>query len=408
MQRIVVIGAGFAGLWSALGAARRLEEAAAPRSRIEVLLVNDTPFHSIRVRNYEESLEDTLIPLSSLLDPVGIRWIEGRAVSIDPTNREVSVVTKVSAGPLRLGYDRLVLATGSALARPPLPGLAEHALSVDTYSEAVRLAAHLNSLPSAEPGPARATAVVAGAGATGVEIAAELPGRLRTVLGPGSPIRVILTDPSEYVGAALGPAAPVIAEALTSLGVELLPGVRIAAIEQDGVRLQDGRHIPAATTIWCAGLRASPLTAFLPAPRTFDGRLLADEFLRVPGVQGVFAAGDCAHMIVDAPHASVMSCQHARPMGRYAGHNVAADLLGAPMLSLSIPWFSTIVDLGPAGAVHTEGWDRHIVATGINAKRTKQTINRQRIYPPRTGIAADLLRAAAPIIQPPPRLIEPG
>lgn len=95
-------------------------------------------------------------------------------------------------------------------------------------------------------------------------------------------------------------------------------------------------------------------------------------------------------------------------MGRYAGHNVAADLLGAPMLSLSIPWFSTIVDLGPAGAVHTEGWDRHIVATGINAKRTKQTINRQRIYPPRTGIAADLLRAAAPIIQPPPRLIEPG
>ena len=408
MQRIVIIGAGFAGLWSALGAARRLDEAAVPRDRIEVLVINDTPYHSIRVRNYEENLEPTVIPLARLLDPVGVRWIEGRVVSIDPLTRAVGVATRESTETLHIVYDRLVLASGSALAMPPLPGLAEHAFSIDTHSEALRLAAHLAALRSAAAGPARATAVVAGAGATGIEIAGELPGRLRTALGPDAPVRVILADPREAIGASFGDAAPVISGALTSLGIELLPDTRIAAIDQDGVQLQDGRHIPAATTIWCAGMRASPLSALFPVHRAPDGRLPVDEFLRVTGVEGAFAAGDCARVMVDADHASVMSCQHSRPMGRYAGHNVAADMLGAPMLGLSIPWYSTIVDLGPAGAVHMEGWDHHVVATGAAAKRTKQTINCERIYPPLTGIASDLLRAAAPVIQTPPPLETAG
>jgi NADH dehydrogenase len=404
MQRILVIGAGFAGLWSALGAARRLAEAAVPPDSIEVLVVNDTPFHSIRVRNYEEALADTIIPLERLLDPVGIKRIEGRALSIDPARRNVQVEVKGSAEPRSIAYDRLVLAAGSALARPPLPGLAEYAFSVDTYREALRLAAHLGALPSLAPGPARATAVVAGAGATGVEIAAELPERLHKVLGGDAAVRVVLADPSNVAAASLGAAAPVIAEALSSLGVEILTGVRIAAVTADDVLLQDGRRIPSATTIWCAGMRPSPLTAGLAAQHAPDGRLEVDEFLRVKGMEGVFAAGDCARLIVDGTHASVMSCQFARPMGRYAGHNVAADLLGAPMLGLSISWYSTIVDLGPAGAVHTEGWDRHLVATGAKAKQTKQTINCNRIYPPLTGVTADLFRAAAPVVQaPPPR-----
>ena len=98
----------------------------------------------------------------------------------------------------------------------------------------------------------------------------------------------------------------------------------------------------------------------------------------------MFAAGDVAWAMMDDRHASVMSCQHGRPMGRFAGHNVVCDLLGLPMLPLRIEWYVTVLDLGPWGAVYTEGWDRHVVTKGETAKKTKQVINCQRIYPPLT------------------------
>jgi NADH dehydrogenase len=69
------------------------------------------------------------------------------------------------------------------------------------------------------------------------------------------------------------------------------------------------------------------------------------------------------------------------------------------MLGLRIPWYVTVLDLGPAGAVYTEGWDRHVVATGAEAKATKTTINTVRIYPPRTGDREALFAAAAPELQ---------
>jgi NADH dehydrogenase len=102
---------------------------------------------------------------------------------------------------------------------------------------------------------------------------------------------------------------------------------------------------------------------------------------------------------MDDEHLSVMSCQHGRPMGRYAGYNVISDLFDAPMLALRIPWYVTVLDLGPAGAVYTEGWDRLVVSTGPEAKATKQTINARRIYPPMSGSRAELLAAAAPELQ---------
>jgi NADH dehydrogenase len=86
-------------------------------------------------------------------------------------------------------------------------------------------------------------------------------------------------------------------------------------------------------------------------------------------------------------------------MGRYAGYNVISDLMGAPMLSLRIPWYVTVLDLGPAGAVYTEGWDRRVVSSGAAAKATKRVINGERIYPPLTGDRAALLAAAAPELQ---------
>jgi NADH:ubiquinone reductase (H+-translocating) len=413
MKKILVLGAGFAGLWSAVGAARKLAELNAG-TEIEVTMVNRTPYHNIRVRNYEADLSDVCVPLTDVLAPIGVRIAIGDVEAIDVAGRRVSIHT--AEGSRVLDYDRLVLALGSELVRPPIPGLAEHGFDVDTYKAAARLDRHIAQLGEAsygqgphEQGPhgqGRFTALVVGAGLTGLEVATELPARLAKVRAASdseAPIRVILADRLAHVGSDMGDSArPVIEEALRSLGIEQRVAVAIERVDATGATLGSGERIDAATVIWCGGMRANPLSAGIPGTRDALGRLVVDEFMRVVGVPGVFAAGDLARATADSGHASAMSCQHGRPMGRYAGHNVVADLLGKSLLPLRFDWYTTIVDLGPWGAVYTRGWDRQVVASGPVAKATKQTINRKRIYPPRSKNREDILAAAAPVIQLPP------
>ncbi|MDR5824066.1 FAD-dependent oxidoreductase [Caballeronia sp. LZ043] len=405
MKRILVIGAGFAGLWSALSAARKLDEMGPVAGETEVAIVNPAPFHSVRVRNYEQPLDPTLVPLDTVLGPAGVRLIQAKVTDIDSPNRRVTVAHDGASE--TLDYDRLILAAGSVLVRPPIPGLDHHSFDVDTYAGACRLQAHLLTLPALPDTPGRYTAVVIGAGLTGIELAAELPARLREIVTEGERgrVRVVLADRSTRIAQAMGGAQPVIENALNTLEVELRPGVSLESVDERGVTLtQDGSRetIEAATVIWCGGMHANALAAQLPVTLDPLGRVPVDTFLRAEGVPGVFAAGDCARVLIDGTRPSVMSCQHGRPMGRYAGHNAVCDLFGVEMLPLSIDWYTTICDLGPWGAVYTEGWDRQLVSQGEAAKQTKRTINGERIYPPRNGTREALFQAAAPVVQTPP------
>jgi NADH:ubiquinone reductase (H+-translocating) len=394
-SRVLVLGSGFAGLWAALGAARRLNELGASPGAVHVTVVSSQPFHDIRVRNYESDLSACRIPLQDLLDPAGVSHITAEVTGIDAAAATVSTADGVT-----LGYDRLVLALGSRVAKPDLPGLAEFGYDVDTYDGAMRLQAHIRDLTEHATDPASATAVVVGAGLTGIETASELPGMLSSALGSEATPRVILVDHNPHVGSDMGESArPVIEKALAQNKVDVMTGVGVTAVDERSVTLSSGDVVPAATVVWCAGMRASPLTAQFGVACDRLGRLPVDDYLRVTGVADVFAAGDVAAAKMDDQHMSVMSCQHGRPMGRYAGYNVISDLLGAPMLSLRIPWYVTVLDLGPAGAVYTEGWDRRVASTGAEAKATKQVINGERIYPPLTGDRAALFAAAAPELQ---------
>jgi NADH dehydrogenase len=408
MKRIVILGTGFAGLWSALGAARKLDELGVPDTDVEVVAINPTGYHSIRVRNYEEPLAQSLVPLSDVLEPAGVAWMEGMVTDIDAANHRLAVDTH--GGVRHLDYDRLVFAAGSRLVHPPVPGLATHAFDVDTYAGAKRLGEHLRALPRLPDTPGRYTVLVMGAGLTGVEIAAELPSRLAGIAGEAARgrIRVILADRNAKISQGMGGAQPVIERAMHDLGVEAMPGVTLKSVDAQGVELADGTHLETATVIWCGGMRANPLAGRFGVALDELGRLPVDVFLRAEGVPDVFAAGDCARLLIDGSRPSVMSCQHSRPMGRYAGYNVVCDLLGLDMLPLQIDWYTTILDLGPWGAVYTEGWDRHLVAQGAPAKQTKRLINGQRIYPPRR-VRQDIFRAAAPVVQaPPPSYATPG
>ena len=279
MARIVVLGAGFAGLWAAIGAARMRDEIGNAGRDIEIRLIDRNPYHNIRVRNYEVDLSEVALPLSQLLDPVGVTHGIGEVEAIDPAHREISLVT--SSGEETLRYDRLVLALGSEVMWPNIQGLAEHAFDVDTYTAALRLEDHLTSLGRSAPSPGRSTIVVVGAGFTGIEVAAEMPERLVRAGITGSR-RIILVDSSPAVGATIGGhARPVIETALSSLDVETRLGVRFASVEASGVRLSSGEFIRTQTVIWCAGLRASRLAENFPGARDRLGRLLVDPFMRV-------------------------------------------------------------------------------------------------------------------------------
>jgi NADH:quinone reductase (non-electrogenic) len=406
MQRILILGAGFAGLWSAIGGARRRDELGIDPARLEILVIDQNPWHSIRVRNYESELEQTRVPLAEVLDPVGVKHLAGLVTDIDVMKREVAYEAGDQAESLT--YDRVVMAFGSRLVRPAIPGLDTYGFDVDTYEAGCHLNQHVADLPKGPSGPGQYTALVVGGGLTGIEAATELVSKLKqareqaAVSAQTPPVRVVLVDRNAWIGSDMGDSArPVIAEALQALGVETCVGASLTAVESDAAMV-DGERIPTRTVVWCAGMRANPLTEDIPVPRDRLGRLPVDPYMRVVGVPAIFAAGDAAWLPIDGKHLSVMSCQHGRPMGRFAGNNVVSDLAGRPMLPLSIDWYTTILDLGAWGAVYTEGWDRLVVTKGAEAKRTKEIINRERIYPPRSGNRREILDASAPVVQKPP------
>ncbi|WIF07554.1 FAD-dependent oxidoreductase [Serratia sp. B1] len=267
---------------------------------------------------------------------------------------------------------------------PAVPGFAEYGFNVDTLESAQRLGAHIKALAAKPSMPARNTAVVVGAGLTGLESAAEMPQRLRDALGQNENVRVVIVDSAPEVGAGMGaePGA-VIRQALAECGVEARAGLRVSAIDAEGVMLSNGERIAANTVILAAGVRAHPLTEQIPGERDANGRVIGDAFLRAPAAAGIFVTGDTVKAATDdLGNHNLMTCQHAMSLGRVAGHNAAAELVGLPTHPYSQPKYVTCLDLGPWGALYTEGWQRQVRFTRQEGKKIKQEINTQWIYPP--------------------------
>src|ERR1700719_4523285 len=109
VQRIVVRASGFAGLWAAIGAARKLDEISIGPERVEVSLADCGAWHSIRVRNYEADLDETRVPLDEVLRPVGVKRVEAEVTDIGFARRRIICAGSGPASP----YDRLVFALGS-------------------------------------------------------------------------------------------------------------------------------------------------------------------------------------------------------------------------------------------------------------------------------------------------------
>jgi NADH dehydrogenase len=394
---ILIIGSGFGGLWSALSAVRLLDMH--QRLDLTVTVLAPQAELGVRPRFYEKDIRTTVAPLGELYKAVGVSFVQGSATTIEPESKRVAYVDDKGMEQT-LTYDRLIVASGSHVARPSVvEGIDRYTFDVDSYSSAQRLGDHLQALSEQPASSQRNTVIVVGGGFTGIETATELPTRLRAVLGEEAAVRVIVVDRSKTIGESMGQTiSEVVAKACEQMDITWRLGAAVRAVDASGVWLDNGEHIQANTVVWAVGVKASPLTEQVPGKRDQSGRLHVDQMLKVSGQEAIYATGDTALAACDEQgNHALMTCQHAIALGRSAGNNAAADLLRVAPTPYSQVKYVTCLDLGEWGAVYTEGWERKVVLTGAEAKELKIQINTQWIYPPAPD-RATALAAADPLI----------
>ncbi|EBQ7860815.1 NAD(P)/FAD-dependent oxidoreductase [Salmonella enterica] len=367
-KNILIVGAGFSGMWAALSAARLVDKYQS--EDIKITVIAPQPELRVRPRFYENAVTTLVAPLQPLFDITGVNFLRGTVRQICPDAKEVSWTD--ASGETRVSrYDRLVLASGSHVDRSQVAGAQTHAFDLDQLESAAVLEQHLKDLAYQAESEARNTVVVCGGGFTGIEMALELPGRLRDILGADAKTRVVVVERSPEPG------------------VEWLVNAEVESVDAAGVTLKDGRTIASQTVIWTVGVQANALTAQIDAPRDRQGRLHVNTALQVPGHEDIYATGDVAYAATDDKgHHALMTCQHAILLGKFAGNNAAASLLEVTPLPYRQENYVTCLDLGAWGAVYTEGWDQQVKLTRAEAKKLKMSITGELIYPPKADRAA--------------------
>ncbi|MDE2089500.1 MAG: FAD-dependent oxidoreductase, partial [Gammaproteobacteria bacterium] len=232
-------------------------------------------------------------------------------------------------------------------------------------------------------------------GFTGLEVITSLPQRVKAYVPNTSGFNFFLIERSTVLASNYSADAQrYIVDHLKATGIQLLLGEDVERIETGKIVLKKGKSIDSDTVIWTTGLEASPLTASLKGERNESGRLCVDKFLRLPAYHNVFVAGDAAKVLVDDRNYAVMSCQHAIPQGRFAGHNAVNSLFNEAPISYSQPRYVTCLDLGIDNALFTAGWERSVKMVGPDAKTLKNQIVTQWIYPARD--IAETIKMSAP------------
>ncbi|EMU1129321.1 TPA: NAD(P)/FAD-dependent oxidoreductase [Citrobacter koseri] len=398
-KQILIVGAGFSGMWAALSAARLADKH--QNDTIDITVIAPQPELRVRPRFYENAVQTLVSPLQPLFDETGVNFLRGTVAQILPDSKEVSWAD--ASGKTHLHrYDRLILASGSHVNRSLVTGADAHAFDLDQLESAAVLEQHLKDLANKEESAARNTVVVCGGGFTGIEMALELPGRLRDILGADAKTRVVVVERGPQPGARYSEELRnVIIEASAELGVEWLVNTEVESVDATGITLKDGQTIASQTVIWTVGVQANDLTGQIDAPRDRQGRLHVNAQLQVVGHDDIYATGDVAYAATDdkGNHA-LMTCQHAILLGKFAGNNAAADLLEVAPLPYRQENYVTCLDLGAWGAVYTEGWDQQVKLTRAEAKKLKLSIVSELIYPPKAdrAVAFEIADPLAPFV----------
>jgi NADH dehydrogenase len=358
MKRILILGGGFGGVYTAMHLEHRLRGC----KDVEITLVNRENFLLFTPMLHEVAASDLdpthiVSPLRELLRRT--QFFCGEVVAVDLDAKRVTVTHGFERHGHELHYDYLVMALGSTTNFFNLPGVAERAVTMKSLGDAIHLRNRLVALleeadtecAAGECGPLM-TVVVAGGGFAGVETVAGINDFLRESLRfyprvKPELVRLVVVHPGPVILPELGDELGRYAHRkLSARGVEIRTNVKVAEATDVGVTLSDGRHIPCRTLIWTAGTSPHPILGALPCDCD-RGRMRVNEFLEVPKYPGVWALGDCAvvpNSRTGKPHPP--TAQHAIREAKTVANNLAAAIMGGakrPFL------FSTIGQLAAIG-----------------------------------------------------------
>lgn len=357
-KRILILGAGFGGLYTALG----LEKTLARDAAVRVTIVNRENHSLFTPMLHEVAASD--LDMTHIVNPVRkllkhVRFFNGEVRHVDLDAKCVTVVHGRQHHAHELGYDFLVIALGSTTNFFGLTGLENRALTIKSLSDAIYLRNHLIDLLEqadfecmAGARPELLTIVVAGGGFAGTETVAGINDFLRESIQfypqlSKDWIRVILVHPGDVILPELGPKLGKYAqEKLRTRNVEIRLNTKVVQVDNHRVHLSDGSCIPTQTVIWTAGTSPNPLVGMLPCQQD-RGRIIANEYLELPDWPGVWALGDCASILdTSTGRPYPPTAQHAVRQGRIVAKNITAAIRGGPKTAFS---FSTLGLLAAIG-----------------------------------------------------------
>lgn len=339
-KRIIVAGAGFGGIAAALTLAN---DPAITRSGYEIILIDRHPHHLYTAGLYEVAAvprvyakDDYLaasmcIPLSDIIRGRHLRFLRGTIAGFNVRNRRVMLDNGGA-----LTYTFLVLALGSETNYFDIPGLRQYSIPLKTADDAVRLR---NAIERAAKTLPSLTILIGGAGATGVELAAELINFLcvlekeKNPAAPACRTTVMLAEASDTVLPGFEKrTARRIARRLINLGVVVKTNALVVAASRNDITLRSGERVPYDILVWTGGIHGIPILKRLGLPLSPNGTLTVDAGLRVRGAHGrILAVGDSAWF--PHPRASrpvPATAQVAEAQGRHAAANISRMIRGKP------------------------------------------------------------------------------
>jgi NADH dehydrogenase len=358
--RIVVVGGGYVGMYTALRLQKKLR-----RSEAEITVIDPQshmtyqPFLPEAAAGSIEA-RHVVVPLRKVLRHC--RHLTGRVSAISHADREVTVET-IAGHTTTLGYDVLVVAPGSVARTLPIPGLAEQGISFKTVGEAIYLRNHVLSMLDAaattlDPALRRRllTFLVVGGGYAGIEALAELADMARYACRyyptiHREDIRWVLVEAANRIMPEVGPKmGRYTVERLLDADIEVNLETRVTSMEGGHVVLDDGQAFDTDTIIWTAGVKPNPMLENTDLPRDERGRVICTAELQVEGLPGVFSAGDCASvpdLSKDDPAARTSpSAQHAVRQAKVLADNIVAHLHERPMKQYKHSYAGSVASLG--------------------------------------------------------------
>ena len=363
-KRVVILGAGSAGL----GAALRLKKAAGRAPGLEVTLVDRNNYHFVLPIVYQVvtgSVAPTNIsfPVRILLRRRGVagpvRFMQSHVQAIDVQARTVTT----DDGELQ--WDYLVVALGATTNFFGMEDVQRNALTFRSLKDGIIIRNRvLDNYEAAlwETNEQRQrellTFVIVGGGPTGVELAAsiqDLVGKVLTKDYPGvaSLARVMLIESQDRILPGLDPrAAELATRGLRSRGVDVLLGTRISKAWEGGVETADGRTVPSNAVIWSAGVKPAEAVESLPFEKAKDGRILVDQHMEVPNSPGVYVLGDSAYLLQpdgSAPYPATF--QIAYRQGPACADNIVRALQGRPQRPFRRKYVGQVIYMSRSTAV---------------------------------------------------------